>query len=527
VEQRIARRALLVAVIAGLVAELLFDRQPLGIGVPLFVAAVLGCVAWFSPAAHRGRPEDPLDWWLPATAVAASLGPALRTDPSVVFLDVVLVAIALAAWSVALSGVAVTRRSAEAVAALGVAAALAMMAAPAWLVRRLAGDRALEALVARLGRLAPLARGVVIAVPIVAGFAFLLGSADAVFGHALDDAFRFSLDLDEVAGRSVFTLVAAALMCGPIAIAAGIAGSSAVPIGWVPAGGAATSEADMAAAPAMSGTTAAPARAATPAARTGTTEAIVVLVAVDLLFAAFAAVQVVFLFGGTDTLAAIGMTYSDYARQGYFQLVGVVALAGLLVIGAHHAVGRTRAFVAAALVLLGLTAVILVSAAVRLGLYQGAYGWTELRFFVAASIGWLGLAVVAAIGLLAVARMRWLPHALAMSAVAVTLAVSAIGPQAFVMQENVARVLDPSRVAAGGHAGIDLDYGATLGEDAIPALVTALPFLAPEEASGLLALLEQRSRELRLEARAAGPLSWNLSRDRALAALASAFPGQD
>jgi hypothetical protein len=63
VEQRIARRALLVAVIAGLVAELLFDRQPLGIGVPLFVAAVLGCVAWFSPAAHRGRPEDPLDWW--------------------------------------------------------------------------------------------------------------------------------------------------------------------------------------------------------------------------------------------------------------------------------------------------------------------------------------------------------------------------------------------------------------------------------------------------------------------------------
>lgn len=513
-DARIARRAIGVAAVGGLLAELVFDRQPLGIGLPLFVLAVLVAVTRSSP---RRRPADRLDWWLPATAVAASIGPALRTDPSVVLLDLVLVVVALAAWSVAVSGVAVTRRSAAAVTALGLVAGAAMMAAPAWLLGRVVGDGALRHALGHLGRVAPVVRGVLIAVPIVAGFAVLLGSADAIFERAIDDAFRFTLDLDDVAGRGAFALVAAAIVSAPVAVAAGIAGSPGFPIGsFDGAGSAARGDAPPA--------DAVPADPSTTKPRSGTTEAIVVLVAVDLLFAAFAAVQVVFLFGGTDTLVAIGMTYSDYARQGYFQLVGVVGLAGLLVIGAHHAVGRTPAFVMAALALLGLTGLILVSAAVRLALYQGAYGWTVLRFFVAASIGWLAVAVVAAIVLLIVARMRWLPHALAMSAVVVTLAVSAIGPQAFVIEENLARVLDPSRVAPGGHAGIDLVYGSSLGDDAIPVLVRALEVVPPTDAAILRSQLQARALELRYEAETAGPLSWNLARERALEALQARLP---
>ena len=44
-----------------------------------------------------------------------------------------------------------------------------------------------------------------------------------------------------------------------------------------------------------------------------------------------------------------------------------------------------------------LTFVILASAAFRLSLYQDAYGWTELRFYVDATIAWLGLGIVAAV----------------------------------------------------------------------------------------------------------------------------------
>ncbi len=45
------------------------------------------------------------------------------------------------------------------------------------------------------------------------------------------------------------------------------------------------------------------------------------LCAVDLVVGLFVGLQLAYLFGGLDTLAAAGMTYSDYARRGYFELV--------------------------------------------------------------------------------------------------------------------------------------------------------------------------------------------------------------
>lgn len=145
---------------------------------------------------------------------------------------------------------------------------------------------------------------------------------------------------------------------------------------------------------------------------------------------------------------------------------------------------------------------------------------------VTAGVASIGPATVAAaIVLLLVSRMHWLPHVLAMSAVAVTLAVSAIGPQAFVIEENLARVLDPGGVAPGGHAGIDLVYGSSLGDDAIPALVRALDVVPAVDAVILRGQLEARALELRHEAEIAGPLSWNLARERALEALQARLPG--
>ena len=497
-EPRIARRAAAGALIAGVVADAVFDGSPLGINVPLATAAALVLVTWFGPGR---RPADPLDLWLAGLALVASLGPAIRTDPTVVALDLLLVVAAVSAWGFAVSGVAVTRRSAAAVALLGAQAAGAIGVGLLWLLARSGADGTFSRAARNLGRLAPLARGALIAVPVVVGFSVLLTSADAVFGRALDEALRLPFDLDAIVRRGTFATLAAFLVGGPIAIAVGASRALDVSSDICP-------ETDLrAAAPPVAG-------------RSGVTVVLVVVGAVDIVFALFAAVQVVFLFGGRDTLAAIGMTYSDYARQGYFQLVGVVALAGLLLLGAHAVVGRTRAFLMAAVTLLVLTAVILASAAVRLALYQGAYGWTELRFFVAASIGWLATCIVLALALLSANRMRWLPHGLAMSAAAVTLSISVMGPQAFVMHQNLARVLDPNLVSAGGHAGLDVGYGMTLGDDAIPDLVGALDVVTEGDRSALLPLLRSRKDELVTEALTAAPLSWNLARTRAREALA-------
>jgi hypothetical protein len=254
-------------------------------------------------------------------------------------------------------------------------------------------------------------------------------------------------------------------------------------------------------------------------ARSGATETFVVLLAVDVLFALFAVVQVVYLFGGRDTLEAVGMTYSDYARQGYFQLVFVVGLAGLLLLGAHELMGRTRPFVWAGLALLVLTGVILASAALRLRLYQDAYGWTELRFFVAASIAWLAAGVAITIWLVVSNRMRWVAHGLAISAVAITLAVSAVGPQAFVIRQNIARALDPGLVPPGGHTGLDVEYGLTLGDDTIPALVDALERLPPTQRGQVIWELQNRKVSLAHDDGATSPFGWNVAREQARAAL--------
>ena len=136
-EPRIARRAAAAALLAGIGIDVLFDRLGLGINVPLATAAILALVTWL---ARSHRPADPLDWWLPAVALGASLVPALRTDPSVVPLDLGLVALATAAWSIAVTGVAVTHRAAAAVVLLGAEAGIAGVVALGWLLRRAGGN---------------------------------------------------------------------------------------------------------------------------------------------------------------------------------------------------------------------------------------------------------------------------------------------------------------------------------------------------------------------------------------------------
>src|SRR4030095_12680317 len=84
----------------------------------------------------------------------------------------------------------------------------------------------------------------------------------------------------------------------------------------------------------------------------GVLEALVVLVAVDAIVGLFVGLQLAYLFGGLDTLAAAGMTYASYARRGYFELVGAACLAGGILVGIDLNIARrTRAYLVVALAL--------------------------------------------------------------------------------------------------------------------------------------------------------------------------------
>jgi hypothetical protein len=253
--------------------------------------------------------------------------------------------------------------------------------------------------------------------------------------------------------------------------------------------------------------------------RLGVTEALTVLVALDLLFGAFVALQVAYLFGGLDTLSAIGMTYSSYARRGFFELAAVVVLVGGLLMALEAVVAhRTRAFVAAALTLVALTSVVLASSWLRLGLYEEAYGWTELRFYVAAAIVFLALCLVAAAVLIGRNRAAWLPHAVAAASLVVLLGVNVVGPQAFITDRNLERSIVPTIVPSYGDPSLDAGYLGTLNAGAIPTLIESLPQLPPSQRADVERLLRDAHRRYVADGGDAWQ-GWNLERWQARQAL--------
>lgn len=193
-------------------------------------------------------------------------------------------------------------------------------------------------------------------------------------------------------------------------------------------------------------------------------EWMVPLVALDVLFAAFVAVQVTVLFGGHEhVLETGGLTYAEYARQGFFQLVAVVALTlaviGFVVARVPFAGARERLLARAVLlVLCGLAFVVLASAWRRLGLYESVFGLTRLRLLVHAVIA--GLAVVLALVAAALALWNgaWLPRACAAVAAFTLLGLNAVNPDALIAH----RAADIGR--------IDHYYLSGLSADAAPAL---------------------------------------------------------
>lgn len=194
------------------------------------------------------------------------------------------------------------------------------------------------------------------------------------------------------------------------------------------------------------------------------------LVMLDLLFAVFVAVQVTVLFGGDQrVLSTAGLTYAEYARQGFFQLV-VVSVFVLAIVAFVSAVtpdsGRDRWALAVPVgILCALTVVILASALHRLGLYTDVYGLTRLRASVQAAILWLGavFALVLAAGAMRLARRPggWLPRAL--------LAVTGAGLVAFAVWNPDLRVAE-TQIAVRGVDRLDADYLGDLGAEAVPAL---------------------------------------------------------
>ena len=246
----------------------------------------------------------------------------------------------------------------------------------------------------------------------------------------------------------------------------------------------------------------------TPA-RFSLTEVGTVLLVVDVLFLAFVAVQFRYLFGGAALVRGItGLSYAEYAREGFFQLVTVAALSLPLLLGTDWALGRRdpgslRRFRLLAAIMLVLLNVMLASALWRMRLYTAEYGLTEQRFYTTAFMGWL----VLVFGWFGATVLRGRTERFGFGAVAAGLfllgTLNLVNPDGLIAASNLGR---PEQGRA-----VDTLYLRSLSADALPTLRRSLASLPLADRCALAALLAERW-EPELEQRG----RWNIAFARAM-----------
>ncbi len=186
------------------------------------------------------------------------------------------------------------------------------------------------------------------------------------------------------------------------------------------------------------------------------------------LFATFVAVQLTVLFAGDRHVQGTAdLTYADFARGGFWQLLVVTGLTLVVLAAAvRWAPREARADRVLIRVVLGalavLTLVIVASALHRMDLYADTYGLTRLRLLVALCELWLGTVFV--LVLIAGVRLRggWLPRVAVALGVAALLGLAAANPDALIAERSVARFAETRK--------LDTFYLSLLSPDAVPAL---------------------------------------------------------
>lgn len=323
----------------------------------------------------------------------------------------------------------------------------------------------------------------VIVLPVVAVLVILLATADPVFGHLVAAPFR-DVDLGTVPVHVVEVGI------GAVAFAV-LAARARRPVGI----GLSVSPIDL-----------------TPTSAAGSW--VPMLVSLDLLFAAFVAVQFTSLFGGrTKVLTEEGLTFAEYARTGFWELLAAAIITGGVIAFGWMAGGREPAnrtvfrWLAGGLVALDL--VVLASASDRLTLYEDAFGWTWPRLAGHAMTLAVGAMLVCALLAVVRGRVAWLPTAAVIVAALTLIGLSAANPDALIARRNL------ERYARTG----DLDVAElrSLSADAVPVIVQAAGSLGPCGHTDLSTMWDASHAGIETD----GWASWNLGRERAADAIAS------
>ena len=119
--------------------------------------------------------------------------------------------------------------------------------------------------------------------------------------------------------------------------------------------------------------------------------------ALAVVYAVFCGIQIAVLFAGDVSALPEGMTYAEYAREGFFQLLLVSGINVVLIITAQRRFVSSKALRALLVFLTACTYLMEASSAMRMMLYVNAYGLTYLRLLVLWFLSLLALILGAAV----------------------------------------------------------------------------------------------------------------------------------
>ncbi len=186
---------------------------------------------------------------------------------------------------------------------------------------------------------------------------------------------------------------------------------------------------------------------------------------------AYAAAQISATLLGADFVKSrTGLTYAEYARAGFFQMV-VIAVVSVVAVGVARAAVRVepgeagKIRLGAATVTAGVV-VTVVSAIVKLSIYADTFGLTMLRVYTVLFACWLGLiAVLAFVAVLRPASSWFAPVLLGTLCIG-AFALNIADPERIVVEHNLDRAESTGK--------LDVAYLSRLSLDAAPTVFARL-----------------------------------------------------
>jgi len=319
-------------------------------------------------------------------------------------------------------------------------------------------------------RAAPFLRGILIALPLLAILASLLGEADPIFARWMNDLIELLRleKLPEYILRLVLITFWTFLAAGLLLYALTKSGEGKL-VGedqpWPPR-------------------------------FLGFTETTIILGAINILFFSFVSIQFKYFFGGEKNIALDGYTYSEYARKGFGELLAVAFFTLFILMVLSAITKRERAasrntFSVLSGAMTAFIGIILVSSLQRLALYESAYGFSRLRTYSHLCILWIGALFLAVLVLEIVQQHRYFTLASLAAVAGFVLTLNVVNVDGLITRQNIQRLQD-------NDAPLDTHYLHTLSNDALPTLIALAddPFVSAEERKEIGAVLTCRNETL-------------------------------